>query len=1042
MAYVMSANSSEKSVTRRNWISFGSVLTVQTQNAFNDNLVKFVVIGLALAVARDTAIGSNIQFIMSALLPIPFVLLAPVAGYYADHFSKRTVIYACLIAQMLLFMGIAAAVWFHNLPAAIVGFFLLSVQSTFFSPAKQGILKELVGSPRLAFVNGLMQMFTMLGILGGIWLGGMWFDTVLGNSGDPWRAALIPIGVIGLAALTPLIIGLFIEHSPPHKTVPFTPSIFVRHFIHLRQLFGQRSLRLAAVGISFYWFVAYFLGLVVVSFGLELHPDTAKGGATSASSGMSALIGIGLMIGSSAVSVLSRKRIELGMVPIGGLGLTLGLLGLGLCPVGGKLFYLSLSTIGFASGFFLVPLVAFLQDEAEDKYRGRVLSATALLTSLAGFLAIATGKSLQMLGLSASAQVLLFVLPMLVVTLFILKLQPQHSLRFTLLLILRTIYKIDSRNLDRIPKTGGMLLVANHVSYIDWLILSAACPRPVRFIFDQRYAKTPLFGSFLRLFCAIPVSRSSVRDMIRKASTAIHEGDIVCIFPEGQLSRTGILNELKKGFYLIATKADTPVLPVYVDSLWGSIFSFERNRYFWKWPLNLRHRIVVNFGEPIPHHEATPKTARMALQALSADSLGARPELQTTLDIALVRSLKRHPGARLMVEQSKRRHQFKRGQCLALGIALSRHWKRHLPAGSEKVALFLPPGSTPIYINLALLLAGKIPVNLPFNPKPNLDLLSARLDEHGITTIITSRAFFPQLEGLTRSLDPPYQLLDMRGEINAAGQVRIMMERILVRFESTRSLLRRLELNQPITPGEQNRYHDKAFGFVPEPRADSPSTLPPTVFLSHHNILANVRQFRSVNLLAPREIIFSEAALNTASGVLFSLFLPAFAHTTAVMRSFGNQSDATLIETMLREDSVSTIALNPDLCGQILSASPWHPSLKEQVRQLLDFFPPETTPGTELSEQTGSPVLRGYSPETLGTIITASMIDPPLASAMSPEQHGHLPDSLGRLMPGIAIRQNDQGLEIQSPSLPGEPLAWHPLPDGSRIDDEGFVFLD
>lgn len=1038
----MSANSSEKSVTRRNWISFGSVLTVQTQNAFNDNLVKFVVIGLALAVAQGTAIGENIQFIMSALLPLPFILLAPLAGYYADHYSKRTVIYACLIAQMLIFIGIATAVWFHNLPAAIVGFFLLSVQSTFFSPAKQGILKDLVGSSRLAFVNGLMQMFTMLGILGGIWLGGIWFDTVLVNSGDPWHAALVPIGVIGLAALTPLIVGLFIEHSPPHKTVLFTPSIFVRHFIHLRQLFDQRTLRLTAIGISFYWFVAYFLGLVVVSFGLELHPDTAKGGATSASSTMSAIIGVGLMIGSSAVSVLSRKRIELGMVPIGGLGLTLGLLGLGLAPIGGRLFYLSLSFIGFSSGFFLVPLVACLQDEAEDKHRGRVLSAEALLTAIAGFLAIATGKGLQTLGLSASSQVLFFVPPMLIVTLFILKLQPQHSLRFFLLLILRFVYRIEGRNLDRIPKASGMLLIANHMSYIDWLILSAACPRPIRFVFDARYQEKPLAGWFLRCFSGIPVSRNSVRDMIRKTSSAIHEGDIVCIFPEGQLSRTGVLNDLKKGFSLIAAKAETSVLPVYMDSLWGSVFSFERNHYFWKWPLSFRQRIVVNFGDPIPYQQATPEAARDALQALSADSLDARPELQTRLDTALVRALKKRPGATLMVEHGKRRHKFKRGQCLALGIALSRHWKRSLPTGSEKIALFLPPGSTPIYINLALLLTGKIPLNLPFNHKPDLDLLSARLDEHGIKTIITSRAFLPQLEELTRSRDPEYQLLDMRGEVNSAGPVRIMMERILVRFESTRSLLRRLELNQTVDPETKNCHHDKAFGFVPEPSTDYPPTLPPTIFLSHHNILANVRQFQLVNLLSPRQTIFSETTLNTPSGVLFSLFLPALAHTTAVMRSFGSQSDATLIETILREDSVATILLNPDLRGQILSESAWHPSLKEQIHQLLDFTPLGKTPSTKLSDHTGSPVLRGYADETLGAAIAVSMVDPPLASAASPEQHGNLPDSVGRLLPGIAVRRNDTGLEIQSPSLPGEPNAWHPLPKGSRIDGEGFLFLD
>ena len=1033
----MSANSSDKHVSRRNWFSFASVLTVQTQNAFNDNLVKFVIIGLALAVAKGTAIGDNIQYIMSALLPLPFILLAPLAGYFADRYSKRSVIYACLIAQMLLFIGIAAAVYLHHIPLAVIGFFLLSVQSTFFSPAKQGILKELVGSDRLAFVNGLMQMFTMLGILGGMWLGGKWFDAILLKTGDPWHAAVFPIGIIGLLALTPLIVGLFVERTPSHRTTPFTPSIFIRHFVHLRQLLEQRKLRLTAIGISFYWFVAYFLGLIVISFGIELHPDTSVGGATSASAGMSATIGIGLMIGSSAVSALGRRRIELGMVPLGGFGLTLGLLGLALATVGGKFFYFSLTFIGFSSGFFLVPLVAYLQDEAEEKHRGRVLSANGLLTSISGFLAIGSGLGLKALGLSASTQVLFFVPLMLFATLFILKLQPQNFFRFTLLTILRLIYRIDTKNLDRIPKTGGLVLIANHASYIDWLIISAACPRPIRFIFNERYAKMPVIGWFLRLFSCIPVSPRGIRGMIRKTSDAVCEGDVVCIFPEGQLSRIGMLNELKKGFSLIASIAEAPVQPVYVDSLWGSIFSFERNGYFWKWPLRLRYSLTVNFGKLIPHEKASPQITREALMTLSSESLEARPELHTTLDVALVRALKKNPGTTCLIEHSKRQRRFKRGQLLALAIALSSHWKRSLPEDSGKVAVFLPPGSTPIYINISLILAGKIPVNLPFHHKPDLDSLSDRLNDLGIRTIITSRAFFPLLASLTQSVDPKYHLLDMSSEINVVG-VRIMMERLLVRFEPLRSTLRRLELGKTKDSDNENHHHNIAFGYIPHPQPDSPSSLPPTVFLTHHNLLTNVHQLRSVNLLNPRESIFSERPLNESAGVLFSLFLPVLAHTTTVMRSFGQQSESETIEAILRENSISTILLSQALCQHILETESWHPELKEQVRQLLHFCPLEKMSGEELSSHTSVPVLQGCAPDTLGTIVAVSMIDPPLASSVSPEQNGSLSQSIGRLLPGIAI-QNENGMKIKSASLPN---GWYLLPDDTRIDDEGFVFLD
>ena len=178
------------------------------------------------------------------------------AGYLADRFSKRNVIYSCVVAQVLIFIGVALAVYTRNIPAAVLGFFLLSVQSTFFSPAKMGILKELVGSNRLGMVNGLMQMSTMIGILAGMWLGGLWFDSLLqryhaANGTSPenaWRAALVPIGAIGAVALVPLVIGRFVERTPAHPDTPFSKGIWVRHFIHLRYLLSKRNLRLTALG--------------------------------------------------------------------------------------------------------------------------------------------------------------------------------------------------------------------------------------------------------------------------------------------------------------------------------------------------------------------------------------------------------------------------------------------------------------------------------------------------------------------------------------------------------------------------------------------------------------------------------------------------------------------------------------------------------------------------------------------------------------------------------------------------------------------------
>ena len=367
------------------------MLVVQAQNAFNDNFVKFVILGLATAAFATGFIGENIEHILGAMIPLPFILLAPIAGYFSDRFSKRKVIALCLVGQVAIFAFIAASIFSGFILGALSGYFLLAVQSTFFSPAKQGILKELVGSERLGFANGLMQMLTMVGILGGMFLGGMFFNALFQEGGiaanDPWKSALIPTITAGAAAIVPLILVRWIEVTPSHPAMKFSASVWLRHFVHLRELFSDRILRLTAIAIAGYWFLANFIGLAVIGFGKELF---ANGGeAAQASSFMLAYIGIGLMIGSFVVSTLSKHRIRLDIVPFGIAGVAVGMLAVGSFSAGQLAWNLCLGFIGFSSAFYTVPLNAFLQDCASENSRGRVLSANNLLTSLAGVVSIA-----------------------------------------------------------------------------------------------------------------------------------------------------------------------------------------------------------------------------------------------------------------------------------------------------------------------------------------------------------------------------------------------------------------------------------------------------------------------------------------------------------------------------------------------------------------------------------------------------------------------------------------------------------------------------
>lgn len=414
-------------ISGRSWVSLWAVLIVQAQNAFNDNFVKLVLIGLAVTVAAGTAIGDNIEFVLAAMIPLPFILLAPVAGWFSDRFSKSRVIFLSLIAQLLIFSLIVGSLYLRSVQLAVCGYFLLAVQSTVFSPAKQGILKEVIGSRKLGFANGFMQMLTMAGILGGMALGGEWFDAGLKSINaaeriDPsnaWRAATIPVIAIGLASLLPLLIGLLIVRTPDHPGTEFQKRIFWSHFLDLRYLFSHPVLRRTGLLIAFYWLIANFMGLAFFGFAKELNPDVAKGGVSSSSGRMFIVVGIGLIVGSLTVSYLTRGGNKRTLSILGGFGMALGLLGMGLLPPESTAWFACVGAMGYASGFFIVPLNAHLQDQIDEKHRGRVLSAQNLLGSLSGIVAIVASSLMKLAGLTVSTQVLLFVPLIFLVSIFL-----------------------------------------------------------------------------------------------------------------------------------------------------------------------------------------------------------------------------------------------------------------------------------------------------------------------------------------------------------------------------------------------------------------------------------------------------------------------------------------------------------------------------------------------------------------------------------------------------------------------------------------------
>ncbi len=638
----------QREPTRREWTGFWSMIVQQTQNAFNDKAAQFILIPLGAAV------GFSVESAAALMIALPFVLFAPLAGWMSDRFSKRDVMLGSAIAQCLIFAGLCGAVALRDMRLALMGFFAFAVQSAFFSPAKIGINKELVGSKHLGFAAGIQQMMAMLAMLAGQIAAGAVFDHRYRQLGaEPsvaWQAALVPLLVLAVFSLPTIGLAWIIPRTPAHEVPPLRGKTLVRHFHHLADLWSRTGLRRASLGVAFFWGFAAFINLWSVKVAKWL--TEGQEGFGTLSSWFMAAASLGMVGGFATASWLLRRRIELGWVPVAGVAMTFtGLVLASIDPLStlelvagdappwerlgaalGNLFLWTLGGLAFFAALFLAPLNAWMQDNYPADKRGELQAAVNLQDCFAGIIAAGAIEGMAWLARLADIselagfriQIVVGALCCGLITWFILRLLPADFIRVIGLTLLRLIYRIRTTGAERLPKKGGVLLLANHITWADAFFLTAACPRPVRFIMESGFMRHRAIRVFCRVFDTLPISSAKPREALRAATAALRAGDVVCIFPEGQLTRTGTLQELKRGFELIARQAGCPVVPVWTDGVWGSIFSFERNRFFRKIPRRLPRGLCVAFGTPLPPESTGLDDIRRGLLAAAAEALQAR----------------------------------------------------------------------------------------------------------------------------------------------------------------------------------------------------------------------------------------------------------------------------------------------------------------------------------------------------------------------------------------------------------------------------------
>ncbi len=600
----------------------------------------------------------------------------------------------------------------------------------------------------------------------------------------------------------------------------------------------------------------------------------------------------------------------------------------------------------------------------------------------------------------------------------------QLFFRITLLPITWLIYRPKRIGLENVPTHGGVLLVSNHVSYIDSFIIYLTSPRPVRFIVMAKYAEIGAIGWFLKLFGAIPIRQSRPKEAILKTVEALQEGDLVCIFPEGELTRTGMPGELKKGFELIVRKAKRPVVPVYMDGLWPSIFSFERDCYFKKWPKSFFCPLQVAFGKEIPAEEATRELIRERLWETSIDAFDARRELEAPLETAVVRALKKGRKKPFLIEQGKRDPRiWTRSQTLGLATALARRWMSEPPEG-DRVGIMLPPGPTPNVIGLGLFLAGKVPVYLPFTMEgEEMEKVAKSVAPLGIQTIISSKAFIPHFIDYWPGEEATF--IDMATVLASPGSGVLSMERMRAALEPARVTNWRLDFAKAETDRE-------AWGMIPKPGE-------PAEFLTSRQLFRNALQINAGNYLKAKDVLFSEAAPSTAAGSLYSFWAPLLASGSIVSRSFSLREDSELLAKLALDFQANLLVGEPSFFKKIKLPLEINSLRSGRVFGEIHRFEIE-----DFEEKTGLPLCRGS--EFAGRIVAISMIDPNQGfDDPKLHQQGRRPDAVGRLLPGLAARiDDDTHISIRfgrEPGSPDEEGQWQQAGVDASIDEENFLYF-
>jgi 1-acyl-sn-glycerol-3-phosphate acyltransferase len=613
---------------------FAPFFWTQFQGALNDNVFKnALVILFAFGATASVLSTDTLVNLAGGIFILPFFLFSATAGQLADKYEKSRLIRAVKLLEITIMCIAALGFARRSVSLLLLGLFLMGVHSTLFGPVKYSILPQHLREEELVGGNAMIEGATFVAILVGTILGGVLVSI------PGWGPTLVSAVTI-LLAVTGWLTSRGVPLAPaqaPTLRIGWNPVAETLRTIRFTR--ENHTVFLSILGISWFWFYGALFLAQFPGFGHEV-----LGGDEHVVTLLLAVFSVGIGLGCLLCERLSNGKIELGLVPFGSIGLSLFAVDLFLATRGdaaapgvtigvgdfvrslhcGRIA-LDLALLGVFGGFFIVPLLALVQHRSAPEHRSRIIAGNNIINAAFMVVAAILGIVLRMAGFTIPQLFLCTAVMNACVAVYIYTLIPEFLMRFLVFLLVHTIYRVRQRGGDNLPDEGAAVLVCNHVSYVDALVIAAACRRPIRFVMDHQIFRIPVLNFIFRTSHAIPIAAAK-EDPTMKARAfdavahALEEGELVCIFPEGRLTADGELSPFRPGVEQIIQRTPVPVVPMALRGLWGSFFSRKDGPAMRRPFRRVWSHIELVCGAPLAATAATAASLQAAVLELRGEA--------------------------------------------------------------------------------------------------------------------------------------------------------------------------------------------------------------------------------------------------------------------------------------------------------------------------------------------------------------------------------------------------------------------------------------